>query len=134
MMKNLNKARVRMRLQFLIAALFGVVALSGLWAAPARALPASSGMTITVTNNSSREIRSLYLSPVDRDNWTLDLLNGNVLRIGQSYSLNDVSCAGNEIKIIAEDPNGCFVYGVVGCSQASISWTITNDLPLDCGN
>jgi hypothetical protein len=134
-MKKQNKAIVRRQLNVLIAALFVVLlAISGAWTTPARALPATSAMSITVTNNANREIRSLYVSPVDRDNWSLDLLNGTVLGSGQSFTINDVACAGNEVKVIAEDPNGCFVYGIVACSQASTSWVITNNLPLDCGN
>jgi len=91
-------------------------------------------MAIAVTNNSSREIRHLYLSPVDRNAWGPDLLGETPLRTGQTITLTDVSCGGNEIKVIAEDKDGCFVYGIVGCAEASTGWTITNDNPPDCGN
>jgi hypothetical protein len=92
-------------------------------------------MTIAVTNNSSRDIYHLYLSPVDHDAWGPDLLTeGTIVRVGQSYNINDVSCAGNEVKVIAEDRQGCFVYGIVGCAQASTGWTITDATAPDCGN
>ena len=91
-------------------------------------------MTITVTNNSSREIYHLYLSPVDRNQWGPDILNGTIVGTGQSFNVNEVTCEGNEIKIIAEDKAGCFIYGTLGCGQSATTWTITNDMPADCGN
>ena len=53
---------------------------------------------------------------------------------GQSFTISDVTCSSNEIKVVAEDGEGCFVYGVISCAQATTSWTITNDAPRDCGN
>lgn len=92
-------------------------------------------MTIAITNNSSRDVYHLYLSPVDRDAWGPDLLaEGTVVKSGQTFTLSDVSCAGNEIKVVAEDKQGCFVYGIVGCAEASTSWTITDATQADCGN
>ena len=90
-------------------------------------------MTITVTNNSSHEVYHLYLSSVDNNKWGPDLLDGTIIRTGESFAINDVSC-GNEIKIIAEDKAGCFIYGTLGCGQATTEWIITNDMPVDCGN
>ncbi len=92
-------------------------------------------MTIAITNNATRDIYHLYLSPVERDAWGPDLLaEGTVVKSGQTFTLSDVSCAGNEIKVVAEDKQGCFVYGIVGCAEASSSWTITDATPPDCGN
>lgn len=92
-------------------------------------------MTIAVANNSTRDILHLYLSPVDRDAWGPDLFSeGTILRVGETFTISDAACSGNEIKVIAEDRQGCFVYGVIGCSQASAGWTITDATPPDCGN
>ena len=91
-------------------------------------------MSIAVTNSSSREVMYLYLSPVDRESWSGDQLEGQVLAPGQSFTIGDASCSGNEIKVVAEDRDGCFFYGIVSCAQASTGWNITNDLPRDCGN
>lgn len=92
-------------------------------------------MTIAVSNNSSREIHHLYLSPVDRDLWGPDLLSeGTILRTGETFTISDVTCTGNELKVIAEDRQGCFVYTVVGCAAAATGWTITDANPPDCGN
>lgn len=92
----------------------------------------SAVSSITVTNNSSREIRYLYLSPVDQDNWGADQLNGASLNNGQSVTLSDVSCSGSEIKVIGEDRDGCFLYSVVSCT-GNAQWTVTNSTPADCG-
>jgi hypothetical protein len=123
------------RLALLLAfmcALVSIPALSG--AAISAGSNAQPVMALAVTNNSSREIHHLYLSPVDRNVWGPDLLDGRVVRTGETFTTNDVSCGGNEIKVIAEDKDGCFLYAIVGCAQASTGWTITNDTPADCGN
>jgi len=90
--------------------------------------------SITIVNNSSREIRHLYLSAPNQDNWGPDLLNHSVIAAGGgSFTASDVSCSGPEIRVIAEDQNGCFVYHVDACG-GSATWTITNDATPDCGN
>lgn len=88
--------------------------------------------TITVVNNSSQEIRHLYLSAVDQDNWGPDLLNG-VVKPGESFTISNPTCGGSQIKVVGEDQNGCFVSGVVSCSGDS-TWTITNNDTPNCGN
>lgn len=125
--QRLNRLMV---LAMVICALVGIPALS---------TAASSGpqpvMTIAVANNSSRDIYHLYLSPTDRDAWGPDLLSeGTLLRVGETFNINDAACAGHEIKVIAEDRQGCFVYAIVGCAQASTGWTITDATSPDCGN
>ncbi len=92
-------------------------------------------MTIAVANNSTRDILHLYLSPTDRDAWGPDLFSeGTILRVGETFTISEAACTGNEIKVIAEDRQGCFVYGLVSCAQASAGWTITDATPPDCGN
>ena len=89
---------------------------------------------ITIVNNSSREIRHLYLSPPDQNNWSSDQLgNSAIAANGGSFTINNVSCGGSSIKVIAEDQEGCFSYQVVSCSE-NASWTITNTTARDCGN
>jgi hypothetical protein len=88
---------------------------------------------ITIANNSSRDIRHVYLSPTNQDNWGADQLNGSIPPGGGSVTLDNVSCAGADIKVIAEDQNGCFLYQVVTCND-NATWTITNDAVPDCGN
>ena len=117
----------------LVCALVGIPALSN--GANNSVHSAQPLMTIAVVNNSSRDIYHLYLSPVDRDAWGPDLIpEGTLLRVGETFTISDASCTGNEIKVIAEDRQGCFVYAVMGCAQASNGWTITDATPPDCGN
>ena len=89
---------------------------------------------ITIVNNSGREIRHVYLSPPDGNNWGSDQLANSVIAPnGGSFTINNVSCGGSSIKVIAEDQEGCFSYQVVSCSE-NTSWTITNTTGRDCGN
>jgi len=89
---------------------------------------------ITIVNNSSREIRHVYLSAPDQNNWGSDqLVNSAIAPNGGSFTISDASCGGTGIKVIAEDQDGCFIYKVVACST-SVTWTITNDDSRDCGN
>ena len=88
---------------------------------------------ITIANNSSLAIRHVYLSATTQDNWGTDQLNGSIPPGGGSFTLDNVSCSGAGVKVIAEDQNGCFLYQVVTCNE-NVTWTITNDAVPDCGN
>ena len=93
-----------------------------------------SSTSITIVNNSGREIRHVYLSAPDQNNWGSDqLVNSVIAPNGGSFTLSDVNCGGASIKVIAEDSEGCFSYQVVSCSEGA-GWTITNDTARDCGN
>lgn len=87
--------------------------------------------TVTIVNNSSKEIRHVYLSATTDNNWGSDQLNSSAIAIGGSHALS-LSCGGN-IKVIAEDEDGCFYYEVVSCSEDS-TWTINSNSARDCGN
>jgi hypothetical protein len=90
--------------------------------------------TITIVNSSTNEIRHVYLSPTDQNNWGSDqLVNSVIPSGGGSFTLSDVACNSSGIKVITEDQSGCFLYQVVTCSQAT-TWTITNEATPDCGN
>lgn len=115
------------RLVILLVVVCAIVALPLL----SSARPSAAG--ITVTNNSGRVIRYLYLSSVEQDNWGSDQLNNASLNYGQSVTLNNVACSGAEIKVIAEDSDGCFLSSVVSC-DGSAQWTITSETPADCGS
>jgi hypothetical protein len=109
-----------------------MVVVCALVAVPLLSSAHPSVSSITVTNNSGRDIRFLYLSPVDEDNWSADQLNNASLGNGQSVTLSNVSCSGSQVKVIGEDADGCFVSSVVSCTGGS--WTITSDTPADCGS
>jgi hypothetical protein len=89
---------------------------------------------ITIVNNSSHEVRHVFLSAPDQNNWSADQLGSSVISAnGGSATISNISCNGPSIRVIAEDEDGCFVYQVVTCSD-SVTWTITNDAARDCGN
>ena len=88
--------------------------------------------SVVVQNNSRRTIRYVYLSHVGVDDWSGNQLSGNGIAPGQSASLN-FSCDGQQMKVIGEDEDGCFVSTVIDCSSSG-TWTITNDTPADCGS
>ena len=110
-----------------------VALLCGFMAAPSlsRSKPQA---TITVTNNSSREVDHLYTSPTDRKEWSADQLpEGSRVQTGASFTLTNVICERDQIKVIAEDKDGCFMYVLISCQEPS-TWTISNTTPRDCGN
>jgi hypothetical protein len=86
---------------------------------------------VTITNNSNVEIRGLYVSPADNDNWGPDQLGGAVISPGATYTLS-FSWDQSTAKLIAEDKDGCFLSTTVDTAGTS-SWTITNDSARDCG-
>jgi hypothetical protein len=91
-------------------------------------------MAITIVNNSSREVRHVYLSPPDQNAWGPDQLGSSAIAPdGGSVTISNVSCGGSSIKVIAEDHEGCFIYKVVSCSD-TVTWTITSNDSRDCGN
>jgi hypothetical protein len=91
----------------------------------------SATTTVTIVNNSSREIRHVYLSATTDNNWGSDQLNSTAIAIGGSQEVS-LSC-GDNIKVIAEDQDGCFYYQVVSCSENS-TWTINSNSERDCGD
>ena len=134
MRKQIRANRAAISGLVIAAFVLGAVAATPLLSRAARreVVPAPQ-MTLTVVNNSSREIRHLYFSPPDQDNWGPDQLGSAIASGGGSVTLNNVSCGGAGTKAIAEDQNGCFVYRVLECGS-SASWTISNDTAPDCGN
>lgn len=108
------------------------IALSALAALPLISSARSVNSTsINIVNNSSRQIRNVYLSRVDVDDWGANQLT-NAIAPGQSVTISNDSCDTQQIKVIGEDQDGCFLSAVVACGTSS-TWTITNDAVADCG-
>ena len=125
-MKNSDSMRNPRSLIIICVALLTLAALPLV----SRAQPSTS---VNIVNNSSREIRNVYLSHVDADDWSGDQLSNNAtIAPGQSYNLNNLACDQQQVKVIAEDQDGCFLSTVVTCGSSS-TWTITNDTARDCG-
>jgi hypothetical protein len=128
-MRNLRDAllssRIRFRFLIVVAVFAALVTLGPLSNATAPLL------TITVVNNSGLEIRNVYLSPADNDNWGPDQLNGSISP-GASRTLN-VSWDQSTVKLVAEDQDGCFMQTTVEATGNPV-WTITSDTTRNCGN
>ena len=128
--------RIRVRRSNPLSTVFvGLTIFIGLiMCAPLLSRAHGTASSITLVNNSSREIRHVYLSAPDQNNWGSDqLVNSVIPANGGSFTINDVGCSNSNIKVIAEDQEGCFEYQVVSCSDGA-TWTITNDTARDCGN
>jgi hypothetical protein len=110
------------------------VALSAMAALPliSSARSSTSSSVNIVNNSSSRQIRNVYLSHVDADDWGANQLGDTVIAPGQSFAINNLSCDAQQIKVIGEDQDGCFLSTVVACGTSS-TWTITNNTTSDCG-
>lgn len=118
------KSRHTLRLAML-AAVFGVIGTMML-------VHAAVAQSLTVVNNSSREIRHLYLSSPSNDNWGPDQLNNSPIAAGVSRTLN-ISWEGSTVKLVAEDQDGCFMSTTVSATS-NIEWTITAETSRNCGN
>lgn len=121
--------KTRMLLIFAVALLV-LISLPFISSARSTAVPAAT--SVNIVNNSAREIRNVYLSHVDQDDWSGNQLGSATIAAGQSFNLSISSCDGQQVKVIGEDQDGCFLSTVVSCGDSS-SWTITNDTARDCG-
>lgn len=108
-----------------------VAGLCTLAALTPRSTAIAPSLTISVVNNSQREIRHLYLSPADNDNWGPDQLNGTAISSGATRNLQ-ISWNQSTVKLVAEDADGCFLSTTVQATGSPV-WTITSDTPRDCG-
>jgi len=125
-MKNSHIGRNFYRLAFLVVALCALAVLSS-------ARTAATATSVNIVNNSNREIRNVYISHVNADDWSGNQLsNGATIAPSQSYNLSNVACDQQQVKVIGEDQDGCFLSTVVNCGD-SATWTITNDTARDCG-
>jgi hypothetical protein len=88
--------------------------------------------SIVIANNSSRTIRNLYLSHVNADDWGDNQLGNGTISSGGSFTISNLSWDQPQVKVIAEDQDGCFLSGVVDAT-ANSTWTITNNTAADCG-
>jgi hypothetical protein len=107
-------------------------ALCALAALPLLSSARAATNSINVVNNSNRQIIPVSLSPPDSDDWGLEQLHGSVIAPGQSFNLADVACAQSQVKVVAEDGDGCFISAPVNCGGAA-TWTITSNTAADCG-
>ncbi len=108
------------------------VALLAVVAIPLRSSARVPATSVNIVNNSNKMIRNVYLSHVNTDDWSANQLGEATISPGQSFALNNLACDQQQVKVIAEDQDGCFLSTVVNCGD-SATWTVTNDSSRDCG-
>ena len=109
------------------------IALVAFASLPFFAFARNTSTSVNIVNNSNRDIRNVYSSHVDADDWSADLLGESTIAAGQSFTINNLACDGQQIKVIAEDQDGCFLSLAVSCGS-NATWTISNDTARDCGS
>lgn len=92
---------------------------------------ATTATTITIVNNSRWQIRHLYLSPADNDNWGPDQLGESGIAPGATFTFT-ASWDQPSVKLVSEDTDGCFLSNTADAT-GNIVWTITNDASPNCG-
>lgn len=122
-MKNSPAGGKFYRLVILCLALFALAALSS---------AKTATTSVNIVNNSNKEIRNVYFSHTAVDDWGGNQLGNATVLPGQSYALNNVTCDEQQVKVVAENEDGCFHSTVVSCGD-SATWTITNNTAADCG-
>ena len=96
-----------------------------------RSTATASQLSVTVVNNAGWEIRHLYLSPADSDDWGPDQLDSTPIGSGSSRTIQ-VTWEQSTVKLVAEDQDGCFVNTTIDAT-GSPQWTITSSTARDCG-
>ncbi|MDX6498947.1 MAG: hypothetical protein QOG23_2207 [Blastocatellia bacterium] len=108
------------------------VALLAIASAPLLSSARPPTTSVNIVNNSNKDIRNVYLSHVNAEDWSGNQLGDAIISAGQSFALSNVACDQQQVKVIGEDSDGCFLSTVVNCGDSS-TWTITNDTARDCG-
>jgi hypothetical protein len=116
----------------LICSIAAIFALSSFGVVAAKRTSPTASYSITITNSSTWEIRHIYLAHPEQDDWSADQLNSSSIAPGTSATVSNISWDQPNIKVIAEDQNGCFFYQTVAREENS-SWTIPNNATPDCG-
>jgi hypothetical protein len=80
----------------------------------------------TLTNNSSVDSASVYVSPSGVDSWGSDAMGTDVLPSGQSVNMNfsgsaDAACV-YDIKVIGTQGEDCYLYKVDLCSVSQVAF------------
>jgi hypothetical protein len=128
-MKSLRNALLNLKSAFGTIALLDILVSLGAISLTRASAPT---VTITVVNNSNWEIRHLYLSPANTDNWGDDQLGQSSIAPGSSRTLT-VSWEQSTVKLVGEDQDGCFLTKTVEASGTQV-WTIGNGESRNCGN
>lgn len=96
-----------------------------------RSSATAPALTISVVNNSQKEIRHLFLAAAGTDNWGDDQIS-EPISAGTSRNIN-ASWSESTVKVVAEDEDGCFLTTTLEASGTP-NWAITTSTARNCGN
>jgi hypothetical protein len=88
-------------------------------------------VSISVVNNSQKEIRHLFLASAGTDNWGDDQIS-EPITAGTSRNVN-ASWNESTVKVVVEDEDGCFLTTTLDAAGTP-SWTITSSTARNCGS
>src|SRR5207253_1911100 len=91
----------------------GIILATVLFALATLSIGRTMTTSVNIVNNSGRTISHIYLSHVGSDDWTGNQIGESVIASGHSYNLSNVACDQQQVKVIAEDQDGCFLSTVV---------------------
>ncbi len=113
-----------MKSTFLFVLLVGWVLGGTLQAQDARA-------TVTLINDSSWDVKHLYLREAGTTAWGPDQLTDTEMETGGSLKLKDLPCHTYDIKLVDDGGKTCTLTQATLCTSAG-SWRITNKLLDGC--
>jgi hypothetical protein len=96
---------------------------------PTPAPPASS--LLRIDNESSLELYEIYVTPIDATTWGPDLLGGDILFPGESFTV-EVGCDFYDAMVVDEFGTECVIESLDLCGDSAI-WDITNAVLSACG-
>jgi hypothetical protein len=106
------------------------VLLLALVTVPAFAAPKKKA-TVKIINQSKWEIHHIFLSSSSEEEWGPDQLEDEILKKGESLTLQGIPCDDYDIKVVDEDGDECVIEKVSLCGDDSF-WKITDKDLLEC--
>lgn len=91
----------------------------------------STDSTLTIENQSSIALLSIYLSPVSQASWGRDLLGAELLSPGQYAEISGIDCDTYDVRVVDEDLDECIVTGLDLCLDHD-RWVIDDATLIDC--
>jgi len=93
--------------------------------------PAMADASIIITNQSSFDIHSLYLSPSSNPAWGPDQFAETVLSTGSTFTLTGITCDTYDVKLVDEDGDECTLNGIALCEDTE-AWPLDDAALIGC--
>jgi hypothetical protein len=87
--------------------------------------------TLTIDNDSSFTLISIYLSPTTSVSWGPDLLGSEVLTPGEVFQAAGIDCDTYDIRVVDEDNDECILDSVDLCLDNAV-WRIDDAELVSC--